>query len=58
MYEELNIFSLPHCFEKLQKMRVFLLDALYFLEDVPLSIFSLPNLERTWTQQAKIWSAI
>ena len=54
MYDETQgILYIPHCIENLQQMRVMLLDAIVHLEDIPLSIFSLPNLRvlsLSWTE--------
>ena len=43
-YETQGIVSIPRCIENLHEMKVMLLDLIIYLENVPLSIFSLPNL--------------
>ena len=45
MYREWDVISIPHCIENVRNLKVFVLDFLIYLEDVPLSIFNLPKLK-------------
>ena len=45
VYRENWIISLPFCLDKLQNVQIIALDAMFFLENFPLSLFNLPNLK-------------